>query len=133
MLAGNQHPHCNSDPSRHTGPRRGVRGISNDPGDIDARQRQWGGVHSSYKKKRERLSTLPLSCSGDNPDQVQTITPVELSQVLAESEWVAVALQACGGPATRTATTVTFCEGVKPCIGVAIVAVPAKYAPLLSA
>jgi hypothetical protein len=66
------------------------------------------------KRKRERLSTLPLPNSGDNPDQVQTITPVELLQVLAESEWVAVALQACGGPATIVAVTVTFCEGVKP-------------------
>jgi hypothetical protein len=58
--------------------------------------------------------------------QVQTITPVELSQVLADCECVAVALQPWGGPAISTAVIVTFCEGVKPCIGAAIVAVPAK-------
>jgi hypothetical protein len=46
--------------------------------------------------------------------QVQTITPVELSQVLADCECFAVALQVCGGPATITAVMVTFCEGVKP-------------------
>jgi hypothetical protein len=57
---------------------------------------------------------------------MQTITPVELSQVLADCEWVAVAVQLWGGPATSTAVMVTFCEGVKPCIGEAIVAVPAK-------
>ena len=66
------------------------------------------------KRKRERLSTLPLSSSSGNPDQVQTITPVELSQVLADCECVAVALQPWGGPAISTAVTVTFCEGVKP-------------------
>jgi len=58
--------------------------------------------------------------------QVQTITPVTLVQVLADSEWTLLALQACGGPATRTAVIVTFCDGVKPCIGVNIVATPAK-------
>src|SRR6266446_6055092 len=84
-------------------------------------------------KKRVRLSTHPLSCSGNNPDQVQTITPVVLSQVLADCECTAVALQLCGGPAANVAVMVTFCEGVKPCRGEAIVAVPAKYAPLLSA
>src|ERR1700686_1147634 len=61
--------------------------------------------------------------------QVQTITPVTLVQVLADSEWTLLALQACGGPATRTAVIVTFCEGVKTCMGVNIVATPAKYAP----
>jgi hypothetical protein len=46
--------------------------------------------------------------------QVQTITPVELAQVLADCECTALALQVCGGPATITAVMVTFCEGVKP-------------------
>jgi hypothetical protein len=58
--------------------------------------------------------------------QVQTITPVTLVQVLADSEWTLLALHACGGPATSTAVIVTFCEGVKPCMGVNIVATPAK-------
>ena len=50
-------------------------------------------VSLTQTKKRERLSTLPLSCSGDNGDQVQTITPVALVQVLADCEWTADALQ----------------------------------------
>src|SRR3954465_15741490 len=65
--------------------------------------------------------------------QVQTIAPVELSQVLADCEWVDVALHDCGGPATITAGIVPFCEGVNPFSGATLVAVPAKYAPLLSA
>ena len=58
--------------------------------------------------------------------QVQTIAPEELSQVLADCECVAVAVQVCGGPATITAVIVTFCDGVKPWRGAAIVAVPPK-------
>ena len=58
--------------------------------------------------------------------QVQTIEPVELSQVLADCEWVAVADQLWGGPATIVAIIVTFCDGVKPLSGAALVAVPAK-------
>ena len=42
------------------------------------------------------------------------MTPVAFEQVLADCEWVAVALQLCGGPAATVATTVTFCDGVKP-------------------
>ena len=38
-----------------------------------------------------------------------------LSQVLALSECVAVAVQLVGGPATTVTLTVTFCDGVKPC------------------
>src|SRR2546423_6677302 len=59
--------------------------------------------------------------------------PLVISQVFADCECVAVALQDGGGPATAVTTIVTFCEGVKPCSGAAIVAVPEKYAPLLSA
>src|SRR6476646_11291529 len=93
-------------------------------------------IRRARQMKRERGGAFrrSLSLHSDySPDQVQTITPVELSQFLADCECVAVAVQPCGGPATRTAVMVTFCEGVKPCIGVVIVAVPAKYAPLLSA
>jgi len=50
-----------------------------------------------------------------------------LSQVLALSECVAVAVQLVGGPATTVTLTVTFCDGVKPCKGAAIVALPPKY------
>jgi hypothetical protein len=78
------------------------------------------------KEKEGAPFDAPSSSSGGSPDQVQTITPVELSQVLADCECVAVALQPWGGPAISTAVIVTFCEGVKPCIGAAIVAVPAK-------
>jgi hypothetical protein len=46
--------------------------------------------------------------------QVQTIAPVELSQVFADCECVAVALQPIGGPAISTAVIVTFDEGVNP-------------------
>jgi hypothetical protein len=67
-----------------------------------------------------------FSNPGQYLHQVQTITPVELSQTLADCECVALAVQLWGGPATSTAVIVTFCEGVKPCIGAAIVAVPAK-------
>src|SRR3954447_17424579 len=56
-----------------------------------------------------------------------------MSQVLADCECVAVALHEGGGPATLVTTTVTFCEGLKPCSGAAEVAVPPKYAPPLSA
>src|SRR3954462_14395784 len=79
------------------------------------------------------ISSSATSAGCPSTHQVQTIAPVELSQVFADCEWVAVALQVWGGPATIAATIVTFCEGVKPCSGEAIVAVPAKYAPLLSA
>ena len=58
--------------------------------------------------------------------QVQTIEPVELSQVLEDCEWEAVAVHVCGGPATVTAMIVTFCDGVKPLSGDVLVAVPAK-------
>jgi hypothetical protein len=62
---------------------------------------------------------------------VQTIAPVELSQVFADCECVADAVQVCGGPATITAVMVTFCEGVKPLSGVLVSAVPRK--PLTAA
>jgi hypothetical protein len=42
---------------------------------------------------------------------------------------VAVAVQLGGGPATIVALIVTFCDGVKPWSGDALVAVPPKYAP----
>jgi len=45
---------------------------------------------------------------------VQTIAPVELSQVLDDCECAAVAVHVWGGPATTTAVIVTFCDGVKP-------------------
>ena len=61
------------------------------------------------------------------------MTPVALVQVLADSEWVAVALQLCGGPETATAVTVTFCDGTNPWTGDEFVATPPKYLPLLSA
>jgi hypothetical protein len=58
--------------------------------------------------------------------QVQMIAPLELSQVFDDCEWVAVAVQVCGGPATIAAVMVTFCEGVNPLSGAALVAVPEK-------
>jgi hypothetical protein len=57
---------------------------------------------------------------------VQTIAPVELSQVLADCEWIADAVHDCGGPATSDAVIVTFCDGVNPFKGAALVAAPAK-------
>src|SRR3954470_24191474 len=56
-----------------------------------------------------------------------------MSHVFADCECVAVALHGGGGPATLVTTTVTFCDGLKPCSGDAEVAVPPKYAPPLSA
>src|SRR3954471_13618159 len=79
----------------------------------------------------------PLGRAGlfqtSNLHQVQTIVPVELSQVFADCECEAVADHVWGGPATIAALMVTFCDGVKPLRGVVLVALPAKYAPLLSA
>src|SRR5947207_14199725 len=69
----------------------------------------------------------------DQADYSQVITPLVISQVLADCECVAVALHEGGGPATLVTTTVTFCEGLKPWRGAAEVAVPPKYAPPLSA
>jgi hypothetical protein len=80
------------------------------------------GVLREKKKPRSNRAGLP---SGELV-QVQTIAPVELSQVFADCECVADAVQLCGGPATITAVMVTFCDGVKPFRGVALVAVPAK-------
>src|SRR5436853_3863797 len=57
------------------------------------------------------------------------IEPDELSQVLADCACFAVAVQVGGFVVDGKAATVTFCEGVKPCV----VPSPAKYAPLLSA
>ena len=66
--------------------------------------------------------------NADYASQVQIIAPEELSQVFADCECEAVAVQVCGGPATTAAVTVTFCDGVKPCA----LPLPVKYAPLLS-
>src|SRR5438045_8966769 len=88
---------------------------------------------ATHKKNGGVRSTPPFLLVISQPDQVQTIAPLELSQVFADCEWVAVALHVWGGPATIVAVMVTFCEGVKPCSGEAIVAEPAKDAPLLSA
>ena len=57
---------------------------------------------------------------------MQTITPVELLQVLLVSAWVALAVQLAGVVPPSTAVTVTFCEGVKPFMVAGNVAVPAK-------
>jgi hypothetical protein len=69
---------------------------------------------------------MPPFRAEHNVHQVQTIAPEELSQVLADCECVAVAVQVCGGPASITAVIVTFCDGVYPLSGVVLVAVPAK-------
>ena len=76
------------------------------------------------KKPRSLSGAFPWSYS--RLHQVQTIEPVELSQVLEDCECVDVAVHVCGGPATVTAVIVTFCDGVKPWRGEVDVAVPAK-------
>ena len=50
-------------------------------------------------------------------------------QVFVVSECDATAVHEAGGPATAVAVTVTFCEGVKPCVE----PLPEKYTPELSA
>src|SRR6476659_9018163 len=95
-------------------------------------RKSWSRCLAFTTKKNGAPFGRPVSLDQES-NQVQTIVPVELSQVLADCEWTAVADQVCGGPATVTAVIVTFCDGVKPLSGDAIVAVPAKYAPLLSA
>jgi len=76
--------------------------------------------------KKGRPSTALLRSNRLYLDQVQTIAPLELSQVFADCECDAVADQLWGGPAMIAALMVTFCDGVKPFSGVAVVAVPAK-------
>src|SRR3954469_716074 len=71
-----------------------------------------------------------------SPNQVQVMTPAVVtpeSQVFAERACEAVAVHEGGGPVTAVAMIVTSFEGVKPWSAAAFVAVPEKYAPLLSA
>src|SRR6202171_3962964 len=82
-----------------------------------------------HKRKTERRKTLRFPKTRLDPNQVQTIAPLELSQTLADCECDAVAVQVGGVVAAAVAATVTFCEGVKPCVE----PLPVKYAPLLSA
>ena len=76
--------------------------------------------------KKGSVKTLPFSHVLIQADYTQVIRPLVMSQVFADCEWVAVALHEGGGPATLVATIVTFCDGVKPWRGAAIVAVPPK-------
>ena len=76
--------------------------------------------------KKGRPSTAPFLQPLVTSNQVQTIAPLELSQVFADCECEAVADQLWGGPATITALMVTFDDGVNPLSGAAVVAVPAK-------
>ena len=85
------------------------------------------------QKTRERFPGFLFQASISPNNQVQVITPPIIEHVFADCVCVAVALHEGGGPATPVTTIVTFCEGVKPWRGAAIVAVPEKYAPLLSA
>ena len=86
----------------------------------------------THKKNGAGAKPFPVfNCSScDSSRSVtayeQTMAPVLFEQVLADCEWVAVALQLCGGPAATFATMVTFCDGLKPWRGEAIVAVPLK-------
>lgn len=57
------------------------------------------------------------------------MTPVALEHAFDDCEWLAVAVQLGGGPGTYIATTVTFCDVVKPWSGEALLAVPEKCAP----
>src|SRR3954469_6175131 len=71
-----------------------------------------------------------------SPNQVQVMTPAVVtpeSQVFAERACEAVAVHEGGGPVTAVAMIVMSFEGVKPLRAAAFVAVPEKYAPLLSA
>lgn len=82
-------------------------------------------------KKKGAPFDAPFFVSIDQADYTQVITPLVMSQTFADCECVAVPLHEGGGPATFTMTTVTFCDGVNPWRGAAIVAVPPKYAPPL--
>ena len=67
------------------------------------------------KKKGASLDApifFSILCS--QADYTQVITPLVMSQTFADCECVAVALHEGGGPATFTATIVTFCDGVNP-------------------
>gem|GEM_PF-4450578 len=78
---------------------------------------------SGYKSRTGRLSTprsswlIQPKLLQSNYTQVMTpgaVTP--LSHFFAERECVAVAVQAGGGPKVAVAVTVTFADGVKPCV-----------------
>jgi hypothetical protein len=56
----------------------------------------------------------PLFVHLNQTDYAQVITPLVISQVLADCECVAVALHEGGGPAAFVTTIVTFCDGVNP-------------------
>src|SRR5690349_9613788 len=95
--------------------------------------RRSNGRHRPGGKKTGTAMPSPFLIRAYPINQVQVITPLVMSQVFADCECVAVALQEAGGPALLVATIVTFCDGVNPWRGAAYVAVPPKYAPLLSA
>lgn len=78
------------------------------------------------KRKKGAPLDAPFSHLSDQADYAQVITPLVMSQVFADCECVAVALHEGGGPATLVTTIVTFCDGVNPWRGAAIVAVPPK-------
>ena len=63
----------------------------------------------------------------------QAITPLTMLHAFADCVCEAVALHEGGGPAMFVTMTVTFCDGLKPCRGATLVAVPPKYAPPWSA
>jgi hypothetical protein len=67
-----------------------------------------------WNKKKGAPLDAPFFESIDQADYTQVITPLVISQTFADCECVAFALQEGGGPATFTATIVTFCEGVNP-------------------
>src|SRR2546423_11681617 len=67
----------------------------------------------------------PLSVL-DQADYAQVITPFDMVHVFADCVCVAEALHDGGGPARLVALIVTFCDGVNPWRGAAIVATPPK-------
>ena len=83
-----------------------------------------GGVVG--QKEKRSVEDAPFFSGQLQPNQVQVITPLVISQTFAVCVCDAVALHDGGGPATAVTTTVTFCDGLKPWRGAADVAVPEK-------
>ena len=79
-----------------------------------------------HKKKKGASFDAPFFHLNGQADYTQVITPLVMLHTFADCECVAVAFHEGGGPAAFTATIVTFCDGVNPWRGAAIVAVPPK-------
>ena len=95
------------------------------PGSQAQASRQ-GPLPDDYYNEKGSVSRRSPFHLLDQADYAQVITPFVMLHVLADCVCVAVAFHEGGGPGASIATIVTFCDGVNPWRGAAIVAVPPK-------